>query len=56
VVEKDRVIIETQLDRPLDAAEGQALKVAVERYGLFLGAPAIVRRGPTSLGKTSLLH
>ena len=43
VLEKNKVIIETQLDRPFGATEKQALKVAVEHYGKFLELPAIVR-------------
>jgi hypothetical protein len=47
--ERERVKIQTQLDRPLDAAEMQALYVAIERYGQFLGVPAALdeqsRRG-----------
>jgi hypothetical protein len=42
-LEKDRVIIETQLSGPLDVAEKQALKVAADRYGQFLGLPATLR-------------
>jgi hypothetical protein len=42
-LEKDRVIIETQLSTPLDAAEKRALKMAVDRYGQFLGLPATLR-------------
>jgi len=38
--EKSKVIIETQLDRPFNANEKQALKTAVERYGEFLQMPA----------------
>jgi hypothetical protein len=40
VLEKKKVIIETQLDRPLSAIEKQALKMAVERYGEFLQMPS----------------
>ena len=42
-LEKDRVVIETQLDRPLDATEIRAFAAAIERYGKFLGLPAIAR-------------
>jgi hypothetical protein len=45
VLEKDKVIIETQLDRPFSATEKQALKAAVERYGEFLEVPATLRGG-----------
>jgi hypothetical protein len=40
VFQKGKVIIEVQLDRSFDAAEKQALEVAVERYGEFLEKPA----------------
>jgi hypothetical protein len=43
VLFKDKVIIETQLDRPFGATEKQALKVAVEHYGEFLEMPATLR-------------
>lgn len=43
VLEKDRVVVETQLDRALDADEMRAFNAAVKRYGKFLGLPAIVR-------------
>lgn len=35
-----KVIIETQLERPFNATEKQALKMAVERYGDFLQMPS----------------
>ena len=40
ILEKKKVIIETQLDRPFNATEKKALKIAVERYGEFLQMPA----------------
>jgi len=43
VLFKDKVIIETQLDRPFGTTEKQALKVAVEHYGEFLEMPATLR-------------
>jgi hypothetical protein len=43
VLEKNKVIIETQLDRPFSATEKRALKMAVERYGVFLQLPATLR-------------
>lgn len=46
-LEKGRAVIETQLDRPFDAAEMQALSSAVERYGQFLGMPATLRKTTT---------
>jgi len=42
VLEKGRVTMDTQLDRPFGATENQALKVAVERYGAFLEMPATI--------------
>jgi hypothetical protein len=42
-VEKSRVIIETQLDRPFTLGEKQALNAAVERYAEFLEMPAVLR-------------
>jgi len=40
VYQKDDVIVETFLHRPLHRAEAQALKAAVQRFGRFLGVPA----------------
>jgi hypothetical protein len=40
VLEKGRVVIETQLARALDAAETRAFDASVRRYGEFLGLPA----------------
>jgi winged helix DNA-binding protein len=45
-LEKDRVVIETQLARALGAAETRAFDSAVMRYGRFLGLPVIVRPEP----------
>jgi hypothetical protein len=42
-LERSRVIIETQLDRPFTVGEKQALNTAVERYGEFLEMPAVLR-------------
>jgi hypothetical protein len=42
-LEKGRVVIETQIRRPLKSAESRALDAAVERYGDFLGLPATLR-------------
>ena len=39
-LEKGKVIIETQFDRPLDAAEKRALEVAAKQYRQFLEMPA----------------
>jgi hypothetical protein len=35
----DRVVIRTKLFRPIDVDEKDALSVAAERYGEFLGMP-----------------
>jgi hypothetical protein len=37
------VEIETALDRPMDGAETRALERAVERFGRFVGLPAVLR-------------
>jgi hypothetical protein len=42
VLEKNKVIIETQLNRRFGPTEKQALRVSVERYGTFLGVPAVL--------------
>ena len=42
-IEKDRVVVETQIGRPLSDAEARAFEAAVKRYGKFLGLPAIAR-------------
>jgi hypothetical protein len=42
VSKKKEVVVETSLYRPLDRVEAQALASAVERYGRFLGSPAVL--------------
>jgi hypothetical protein len=42
-VGKDLVTVEAKLDRPLRGDERESLHQAVERYGRFLGLPAVVR-------------
>jgi len=41
-LEKRRVVVETQLHRSLERAEKRALESAVERYGRFVGRPAVM--------------